>query len=180
MCYLKVLIWSAALLPLFALSADSPNPDPWATVRFLVGQWEGTTDGQPGHGTVVRSYEFVLGERFIHERSTSTYLPQEKNKAGEVHEHWSLLSYDRMRNVLVLRQFHTEGFVNQYTQRPDTSSATQIVFESESLENLDPRWRAREIYDTLGPNEFTETFQLAEPGKEFQTYSKNHFKRAVR
>jgi hypothetical protein len=24
-----------------------------------------------------------------------------------------------------------------------------------------------------------ETFQLAEPGKEFQTYSKNHFKRTA-
>ena len=31
-----------------------------------------------------------------------------------MHEHWSFFSYDRARKALVLRQFHQEGFVNQY------------------------------------------------------------------
>jgi hypothetical protein len=48
----------------------------------------------------VRTYEFVLGSRFVHERNVSTYPPQEKNKSGEVHEHWSFLSYDRARQAL--------------------------------------------------------------------------------
>lgn len=180
MRWLRALVWSASILPLLAMSADSQKPDPWAPLRFLVGRWEGTTEGEPGKGTVVRTYEFVLGDRFIHERNTSTYPPQEKNKKGEVHEHWSFLSYDRMRKVLVLRQFHIEGFVNQFTNGAAAASTTQIVFESESFENLDgARWRAREIYDILGPDEFTETFQLAESGKPFQTYSRNHFKRST-
>ena len=122
----------------------------------------------------------MLGDRFIHERNTSTYPPQAKNEQGEAHQHWSMLSYDRMRKVLVLRQFHTEGFVNQYALNVAASSATRLVFESESFENLDGRWRARETYDVLGPDEFTETFELAEPGKDFQTYSKNRFKRSTR
>ena len=171
------LLCSLLLVPLAAVSADSAKPDLWAQVRFLVGRWEGTTEGEPGKGTVVRTYEFVLGNRFIHERNVSTYPPQEKNKNGEVHEHWSFLSYDRMRKVHVLRQFHTEGFVNQFIYRTIEGSDKQLVFESEAFENLDSKWRAREVYDILGQDEFTETFQLAEPGKEFQTYSKNHFKR---
>lgn len=130
---LRALVWSAFIIPFVALSADSPKPDPWAPLRFLVGRWEGTTEGQPGHGTVARSYGYVLGDRFIHERSTSTYPPQEKNKKGEVHEHLSMFSYDRMRKVLVLRQFHTEGFVNQYTYSGAAGgSTTQIVFESDT------------------------------------------------
>ena len=169
-----------ALLPLLAISADAPTSDPWAAVRFLVGRWEGTTEGKPGRGAVVRRYEFILDERFIHERNTSTYPPQKKNEVGELHEHWSFISYDNARKLLVLRQFHKEGFVNQYVQAPSASSETRIVFESESFENLDSRWRARETYDVLGPDEFTETFELAEPGKPFQIYSKNHFKRAAR
>ena len=174
-----LVFWSLLLAALPATSANDAKPDPWAPVRFLIGRWEGTTQGEPGNGTVVRTYEFVLGNRFVHERNVSTYPPQEKNKSGEVHEHWSFLSYDRPRKALVLRQFHTEGFVNQYSHRTTNAATKQIVFESEAFENLPAGWRAREIYDVLGPDEFTETFQLAEPGKEFQTYSKNHFKRTA-
>jgi hypothetical protein len=175
-----LLLWCALATPLAALSADGKKPDPWEPVRFLIGRWEGTTEGEPGKGTVVRSYEFVLGERFIHERNTSTYPSQEKNAKGETHQHWSFLSFDRIRKTLVLRQFHTEGFVNQYRRAEQSADSKQLVFESEAFENLPGQWRAREIYDLLGPDEFTETFQLAEPGKEFQTYSTNRFKRVGR
>ena len=166
------------ILPLAGHSTESPPPDPWASLRFLVGEWEGTSEGQPGKGAVTRSYSFVLGDRFIHERNTSTYPSQEKNQKGEIHEHWSFISYDRRRRLLILRQFHTEGFVNQYAQVVEESSAKRIVFQSESLENLDPRWRARETHEILGPDEFIETFELAEPGKEFTVYSRNRFKRS--
>jgi hypothetical protein len=177
MTSLRALIWACLLVPLVCIAADTPKPDPWSPVRFLIGDWEGTTEGEPGRGTVARTYEFVLGNRFIHERNTSTYPPQETNEKGEVHEHWSFLSYDRLRKALVLRQFHIEGFVNQYVRSETASSPAQIVFESEAFENLGSKWRAREIYDLLGPDEFTETFQLAESDKPFRTYSKNHFKR---
>ena len=176
---MTALLGSLLLVTLTAAFADSAKPDPWAPARFMIGRWQGTTQGEPGNGTVVRTYEFVLGNRFIHERNVSTYPPQDKNKNGEVHEHQSFLSYDRARKALVLRQFHTEGFVNQYAYPTTNAAATQLVFESEAFENLPSGWRAREIYDVLGPDEFTETFQLAEPGKDFQTYSKNHFKRAT-
>ena len=180
MSYLRTLLACALLVPALTMSADTAKPDPWQPVRFLVGQWQGTTQGEPGQGTVERSYEFVLGDRFIHERNTSTYPPQGQNQKGEVHQHWSFLSYDRIGKTLVLRQFHTEGFVNQYRHASAESSATRLVFSSESFENLDSKWRAREIYEVIGPDEFTETFQLAEPGKDFQTYSTNRFKRVAR
>ena len=177
MSSLRFALLLAAIVPVLTFSADAPQPDRWAPVRFLVGTWEGTSEGEPGRGTVARRYDFVLGDRFIQERNTSTYAPQPKNAKGEVHEHWSFISYDRARKALVLRQFHQEGFVNQYVQRLQDSASTKLIFESEALENLDARWRARETYEVLGANEFTETFELAEPGKPFQVYSKNHFKR---
>jgi len=170
-------LWSLSLLPLIGMAADASKPDPWSPVRILVGQWQGTADGEPGHGTVARTYEFVLKGRFIQESNTSTYPPQEKNKKGEIHEHMSLLSYDRIRKVLVLRQFHTEGFVNQFAINTAASTASKLIFDSESFENLDSRFRSRETYEILGPNEFTETFEIAEPGKDFETYSKSHFRR---
>ncbi|APV49589.1 hypothetical protein BWI17_07795 [Betaproteobacteria bacterium GR16-43] len=157
--------------------AQEPKVDPWASVRFLEGAWQGTTTGQAGEGTVTRSYEFVLGGRYLHERNVSTYPPQEKNKKGERHEHWSFISHDRARKVLVLRQFHVEGFVNQYVLAAPIPASTKLVFESESFENFSSKWRARETYEIVSPDEFTETFELAPPEKEFSVYGKNHFKR---
>lgn len=168
-----------ALLLSANLHAADPAaaPDPWAQVRFLIGRWSGSAAGEPGHGTVKRTYEFALKNRFIHERNVSTYPPQERNKQGEVHEHWGFISYDRARKCLVLRQFHQEGFVNQYVLNAVASSPQKLVFDSERFENLDERFKARETYEILGADEFTETFEIAEPGKDYAVYSKNHFRR---
>jgi hypothetical protein len=51
-----------------------------------VGRWSGTTEGQPGKGTVEREYTRVLGSRFVQVKNRSTYPAQEKNPKGEVHE----------------------------------------------------------------------------------------------
>lgn len=176
MLSLRTALCVAALVVSHAV-AQEPRPDPWAPVRFMVGSWQGRADGKPGEGTVERRYEFVLGRSFLHEKNTSTYPPQERNRKGEVHEHWSFISYDRARKVLVLRQFHIEGFVNQFAFRPDQSTPEKLVFESEAFENIGSKWRAKETYHILGPDEFSETFELAGPDKPFEVYSRNHFRR---
>jgi hypothetical protein len=159
--------------------APVASSDPWAAVRFLEGEWVGTAEGEPGVGTVHRSYQFILGDRFLHERNVSAYAPKQPNTGGELHEHWSFISFDKKRKRLVMRQFHQEGFVNQYVLVAEQSTPRRLVFESEAFENLDGRWRARETYDVGSTGTFTETFELAEPGKDFQVYSKNSFRRAT-
>jgi hypothetical protein len=163
----------AALQP---VASPSPAPDRWAPIRFLVGEWAGESEGQPGKGTVTRSYRFVLKDRFLHEENVSTYPPQEKNPKGEVHEHRSFFSHDRGRRVLVLRQFHQEGFVNQYAMKADTPAGT-VVFESEALENVPAGWKARETYEIVSANEFVETFELASGSGPYEVYSRARFKR---
>jgi len=168
-----------AILLLAVPMHSEQDADPWARLRFFVGKWDGVVQGQAGHGTVQRTYQFVLKDRFLNERNTSTYPPQEKNPKGEVHEHWSMFSYDKGRKVIVLRQFHQEGFVNQYTSPPPAGAGSdRFVFESEAFENLPSGWKAREIYEIRSSDEFIETFELAEPGKPFEVYSRNHFHRA--
>ncbi|HLA78340.1 MAG TPA: hypothetical protein VJU18_12230 [Vicinamibacteria bacterium] len=166
-----------ALLAVAVLPPPVPEtPDPWAPVRFLVGHFKGSAEGEAGAGTVVRSYEFVLENRYLHERNTSTYLPQEKNPKGEIHRHWSFFSYDRARKLIVLRQFHQEGFVNVYAMLPPAEPGV-VVFESEGFENLPAGWKARETYRILSPTDFGETFELAAPGKPFEVYSRTRLRR---
>jgi hypothetical protein len=160
-----------------AQSPKSPaNPgDTWAPLRFLVGTWEGTSSGQPGNGTVRREYRLILRDRFIEGRSTSTYPPQEKNPKGEVHEDIAYISYDRISKAFKLRQFHIEGFVTVYVAAPNVSP--EVVFNSESLENIPAGWRARETYRITGDDSFVEVFELAEPGKDFTVYSETRLTR---
>ena len=75
-----------------------------------------------------------------------------------------------------MRQFHVEGFVNQYVMTSPSANSKTIVFTSESIENIPTGFRARETYKILGPDEFTEVFEIAEAGKDFEVYSEGHFK----
>jgi hypothetical protein len=93
-----------------------------------------------------------------------------------MHEDEGWFSVDRARQRLVLRQFHVEGFVNQYVEDAD-SSPSKVVFTTESIENIPPGWRARETYLVHGPDEFEEVFELAESGKPFELYSRARLRR---
>jgi len=150
--------------------------DPFEHVGFLIGRWEGTSDGQPGKGAVHREYTRVLNSRFIRVRNRSQYPAQDRNPKGEIHEDEGWFSVDRARKRLVLRQFHVEGFVNQYVEDAD-SSPSKVVFTTESIENIPSGWRARETYLVHGPDEFEEIFELAESGKPFELYSRARLRR---
>lgn len=136
-----------------------------------------TSKGQPGTGTLRREYERALGGRYIRVRNRSEYPAQARNPKGEIHEDEGFLSFDRARKRLVLRQFHIEGFVNQYVQ-DDAGTPGRIIFTSEAIENIPAGWRARETYVVQGPDAFEEIFELAESGKPFEVYSRAQLRRA--
>jgi len=156
---------------------STSSSDVWQPFKLLVGKWEGTGTGKPGVSTVRREYRLALNDKFIHVHNVSTYEPQPKNPKGEIHEDWGMISFDKSRKQFVFRQFHVEGFVNQYVTTSISDDGKTIVFTSESIENIPSGWRARETYEIVGPDEFTEVFELAGPGKDFEVYSEGHFKR---
>lgn len=156
--------------------APAPPADPFALVAPLLGRWEGASEGEPGKGTLSREYARVLNGRFIRVTNRSRYPPQEKNPKGEVHEDEGFISHDRARKALVFRQFHVEGFVNTYVATAG-STATRVVFESDAIENIPAGFRARETYVISGPDAFEEIFELAEPGQDFQVYSRATLRR---
>ncbi len=165
-----------SLLAFTAFPQSAANEDPFATVRFFVGHWQGTGVGEPGNSTVEREYQFILGGRFLQAKNVSRWAPRNNAPKGETHEDWGLMSYDTARKTIIFRQFHIEGFVSQYVMEPVRDPKT-LVFATEAIENIAPGWRARETYHILGTDEFEEVFELAAPGKEFELYSKSHLRR---
>jgi len=174
----RVAVVVACLLSLSSLvsASQSSGAANLASIQSFIGKWQGTSEGQPGNGTVAREYRLVLGDRFVEETNRSVYPPQEKNSKGETHEHRSFFSFDRARKTIVFRQFHTEGFVNQYVLQASTKPGV-LVFVSEALENIPAGYRARETYALIGNDEIEEVFEIAEPGKDFVLYSKARLKR---
>jgi hypothetical protein len=184
-CFVRSACFGVLLLGnVFVISAAEPaeassanKPDPWQPLRRLIGTWEGEARGESGAGQVQREYRFVLNNRFIEATNVSIYPPQEKNPKGERHEDRGLFSYDRAQKKIVLRQFHGEGFVNQYVLESVSSDGNTVVFVTTEIENIPPGWRARETYTFLSDDEFVEKFELAEPEKDFAPYSETRFKR---
>jgi hypothetical protein len=158
-------------------AAQAPSErDRFEAFRFFLGAWEGEGEGKPGKSQVSREYALVLDGRFIEVRNRSFYPPQEKNK-GEDHRDVGYISFDAARGKHVFRQFHVEGFVNQYVHQSTSEDGKTIVFVSEAIENIPPGWRARETYVLTGPDQLIERFELAEPGTDFELYSETRLRR---
>jgi hypothetical protein len=160
----------------FPALAQQPAADSLGPIAGFIGRWVGTSEGQPGNGTVERDYERALASRFIRVRNRNVYPPQEKNPKGEQHEDEGFFSFDRARKRMLLRQFHVEGFAITYVQDLDAKPGT-LSFTSEAIENIPAGYRARETYTMTGPDELEEVFELAEPGKDFAVYSRARLKR---
>lgn len=168
---------SAAPIQEPAANKQSDQPDPLRPLQLFIGKWEGDSKGQPGAGKMEREYSFVLGKRFVQVTNKAVYPPQEKNPKGETHEDLGFFGYDRGLKKLSFRQFHIEGFVVQYSLESISEDGRSFVFTSTAIENISPGWVARETYRFLSNDEFIETFALAGPGKEFETYSETRFRR---
>jgi len=128
---------------------STPPADPWAPFRFFVGSWEGSGEGSPGAGKGVQTFEFILRGTFLHVRNRAVFDPQDKNPKGETHEDWGVFSYDKSRKAFVLRQFHVEGFVNQYVLENTAADGKVFAFVTEAIENIPPVFRARLTYKVL-------------------------------
>ena len=156
----------------FAGSAQLSKKDSlWLPFKDFIGEWKGAGDGVDGKATYERSYKLVLNKNYIEVRNKSNYEPNDKSPKGYLHEDVGYISYDKMRKTFIFRQFHIEGFINQYKLESISPDGKTLVFVSESIENIPAGWRAKETF-TIANGSLKEAFDLAEPGKEYEPYTK--------
>lgn len=173
---LAVLPTALAMAMAVAMGAAA-QPDPWGALRLLIGKWEGTAAGVPGKGISTREYRFELNERFLSEHGKIAWEPTSTAGKAAAHEDFGWFSYDRNLKKIVWRQFHDEGFVNEYTLDSASTDGKSLDFVSVRIENIAPGWRAKESLRMLSADEMEATFWLAAPGKDFEVYVRSQLKR---
>lgn len=173
----RLVLFALLLVPVVLAAQEPAAPSRLEPLAFFAGHWRGSTQGEPGQGQGERDYEFVLRGKFLQLKNKTVYPPQAKNPKGEVHEDLGLFSYDGARKKLVLRQFHVEGFVNEYVEQERSADGKTLVFVTEKIENIAAGWRARETWKIVSQDEYAEIFELAPPGKDFAVYAESHWKR---
>jgi hypothetical protein len=153
------------------------TPDNWKPFRFFVGTWEGAGKGESGESKVEREYKFALNNKFLQATHRSIYDPKTEHPKGNIHEDLGFFSYDKGRKQFVFRQFNTEDFIIQFLISSISEDAKTIILDSESNENIPKSMRSRVTYRILNDSEFTETYEIAEAGKDFVVYFTKNFKR---
>lgn len=169
---MKTILFLLLFFPFVAAAQNAATTDPWTIFKPFIGKWTGEGSVESGKGSYVRSYQLIMNNNFLEVRNKTSYPPSTNNPKGEVHEDLGYFSYDRSLKTFRLRQFHIEGFVNEYLLDSISTDQKTLVFVTKSIENIPAGWRAKETYKILSDSQIEETFELAAPGKDYEVYSK--------
>ncbi|MFI5167400.1 MAG: hypothetical protein ACHQQS_12305 [Thermoanaerobaculales bacterium] len=132
--------------------------DPWADMRFLVGDWAGEGGGQPGSGSGEYSFRFELGGKILVRRSFAEY-PATEDRAAFQHDDLMIVYAEPGQSGLAAIFFDGEGHVIHY-QVTSAGKGRSVVFLSEPAPGV-PRYRL--TYDDLAGDRVDLKFEIAPP-----------------
>ena len=174
---MKHLLAILIAVPFFTNAQQLKTDSLWRPFDQFIGTWTGPGEGVDGKGVYERSYKYMFNKKYIELKNKTTYGPTKEKPKGYVHEDFAYFSFDKTRKKFVLRQFHAEGFVNQYILESLSADGRTFTFVTEAIESIPSGWRARETYTFTNTGELVEVFDLAEPEKDFELYSKASLKK---
>jgi hypothetical protein len=159
------------------IAQEKSSEDTWNQLKYFSGNWKGTSSGKTGNGKGERSYKFVMNDNYLFVKNKMHFEPLPNKTEGEVHEDWSVYSIDSRRQKYVLRQFNSEGFVNQFTLDSVSVNGKEMYWNLESSENSPPDFDARLVVIVKNEDEFEERFEMRSSGDEFSSWMTNVWKR---
>ena len=162
---------------LLSVSAYSQQ-NPLSQLEPLIGSWKGTGEGfSSTKSEISAAYSWLMNKQFIEVKHRSEFEPTEKKPEGEIHEDLGIISYNKGRKAIVFRQYHIEGFYNEYVLNDSLSIDGKLVFETEKIENFVPGGRARFTIHLKSNTEIETLFDVGFPGKEMACFGKNILKK---
>ena len=159
----------AALLLLLALAgAANAAADPWARLRFLVGEWTGESVGTAGSGGTTFALE--LDDRILVRHNRADY-PATADRPAQSHRDLMIV-YPEPDSGLRAIYFDDEGHVIRY--RVSFGAERRVVFTS--LESAaGPRFRLS--YEPQPDGSLDVAFDTAPPGGELKRYLTGRLRR---
>jgi hypothetical protein len=156
------------------LPAQIP-PGDWAAMLSLEGAWMAEGQGQPGAGTGTLSFKSDLGGKTLIRRNRSE-VPASAGRPAFVHEDLTIIYPDSRSGRIRGDYFDSEGHVIHYAAMVE-QGGRRIVFASEP-DPASPAYRF--TYEKLGADRMGMKFEIAAPGKPFQTYLEGTARRQPR
>jgi len=78
-----------------------------------MSKWSGTGVGFGDEKSIIHSdFKSIMNGTYIEIINDSKFTPTEKIPEGEHHIDKGIISFDKIRELIVLRQFNIEGYVN--------------------------------------------------------------------
>lgn len=149
-----------------------------ARLENLIGTWEGTGTGFGNSKSVISAeYSWLMNKQYIKVKHHSEFEPTDQNPEGEIHDDMGIISFDKSRKVVVFRQYHVEGYFNEYVLNDSISSPEKLIFETERIENFVPGGRAKFTIKLIGKDEIQTVFDVGFPGREMACFGTNNLKR---
>jgi len=114
-----------------------------------------------------------MGGNYIEINNESRFDPSESNPEGEHHIDQNFISFDKDRNTIVFRQFHSEGYVNQYILNDSLSNDSIVIFDTEIIENLAEGGKARWTIKKISTTQIETIFDVSFSNDEYSCFGRN-------
>ena len=153
------------LIAFFSLISNSfaqQNPA-WDKWSWLIGEWKGEGNGQPGQGGGTFSFQTDLDGKIL-VRKSRTDFPASENKPAFSHEDLMIVSLDYTGSPSKAIYFDSEGHTINYsiTYAPKT-----IVLLSDNIPNV-PVFRLS--YSFIDDKTAGIKFEMSQNGEKFMMY----------
>jgi len=144
-------------------------------IDFILGNWSGTGSGFGNEKSKINSsFQLVMEGKYIEVINESQFEPTTEKPEGEHHIDKGFISFDKVWNVFVFRQFNNEGYINRYILNDSLSNNTTLVFETEEIENFVPGGKARWTIKKVSDIEMETTFDVSFPNRDYACFGTNN------
>ncbi len=154
--------------------ATAPTGDAWAPFRFLLGEWTGEGQGQPGATSGTATFRMDLDGRVI-VRTSRTAVPATGSQPSSVHQDLMVIYHDAPGRPARAIYFDNEDHTIEYDVTI-SADGKAVTFLTRALPSA-PRFRL--VYTQINADTVDVKFEMAPPGspEAFKVYTQGVTKR---